>query len=111
MPDVVEITELLEIDPDRVDAVTSPANGTEWLILKSIDDSETIATTDEVIAEIAKVSDREPCDACADVAKSDAPCKKCFGKRMPPRLGEPPEDLMAAAKASAAGGAPVAPAE
>lgn len=31
-----EITEILEFDPDRIDAVLSPANGTPFLLLKSV---------------------------------------------------------------------------
>ena len=31
-----EITEILEFDPARLDAVGSPANGTGWLMLKSV---------------------------------------------------------------------------
>jgi len=111
MPDTeVAITELLEIDPDRVDAVSSPANGTDWLILKAIDDSETVATTDEVLAEIAEVTktdDRAKCDACDGIVKSDDVCKKCFGSGVLPRLGETPEEFIAAVKASAPSGAPV----
>ncbi len=63
MPEI-EITELIEIDPERVDAVSSPANGTEWLILKAIDDSETITDIDGVLEEVAKADDEDTCDAC-----------------------------------------------
>ena len=39
MTDEIETTELLEIEAERVDAVGNPANGTEWLLLKSVDKS------------------------------------------------------------------------
>ena len=115
MPDTeVAISELLEIDPDRVDAVLSPANGTDWLILKALDGSETTGTTEDVLAEIAELAksdEREECDACENgVVKSeetDEPCKKCFGTGLLPKLGETPAELRAAAKASAPSGAPV----
>jgi len=91
MPEVVEVTELLEIDPERVDAVSSPANGTEWLILKAIDDVEKSAE----------------CDACHG-AKGD--CKKCLGTGLKPSVGMTAKELTEAAKASdgaAPSGAPV----
>src|SRR5665213_3408273 len=98
MPETVDITELLEIDPSRVDAVTSPANGTEWLILKALDDSETVTDTAGVIAEIAKagemnitteadVQEATVDDVLAEINKTmdpdddRPPCKLCKGKK------------------------------
>jgi hypothetical protein len=119
MPDVA-ITELLEIDPDRVDAVTSPANGTEWLILKSLDGSETVTDTEGVLAEIAKTDaessdDKRPdCTTCKGSGKimdGHRKCPKCQGSGVQPQPGDTEKSLaeLAAIKESgvAASGADV----
>ncbi len=79
MPETVEITELLEIDPSRVDAVGSPANGTEWLMLKAL--------PDELKPEIGETLDafKARLDAAKASAPSGAPvapadeCPTCHG--------------------------------
>ena len=116
--ETVAITELLEIDPERVDAVGSPANGTEWLILKSIDDSETVTDVEGVLAEIAKADDgdkRPDCTTCKGTGKIRAghvKCPKCQGSGVQPQPGDTEKSLaeLAAAKESgaAASGADVA---
>ena len=60
MPDdEIEVTELLEIDPSRVDAVGSPANGTSWLMLKAIDGQvvESEIAPEDVLSTITKADD------------------------------------------------------
>ena len=122
----VEVTELLVIDPDRVDAVESPANGTAWLMFKALDDEGTPASTEDVLAEInaptkaeldaivkadmEKIG-REACDSCEGLAKAadGEPCSKCFGTGILPRPGDTPDTLIALATKghSAPSGAPV----
>jgi hypothetical protein len=117
MPETVAITELLEIDPERVDAVGSPANGTEWLILKAIDDSETIADVEGVLAELTKADDadkRPDCATCKGSGKimaGNRKCPDCLGSGVKPQPGDTEKSLMdlAAAKEAgvAASGSPV----
>jgi hypothetical protein len=38
MTDVVEVTEMIALDADRVDGVRQPANGTSFLLLKAVED-------------------------------------------------------------------------
>ena len=79
-----EVTELLELDADRVDAVSVPANGTPWLLLKAAgeatqESSEADAIEDEVTkAEADEIEDMltkamwagycacEGCEACKE---------------------------------------------
>ncbi len=103
MPEV-EITELIEIEPDRVDAVGSPANGTEWLILKSIDGSEMPTDDEDALAEIAKADDMT-CNACGGSGDN---CGKCRGTGIMPKVGMSEKELAEIAKVhSAASGQPV----
>jgi hypothetical protein len=115
--ETVAITELLEIDPERVDAVGTPANGTEWLILKAVDDTETVTDTDGVLAEIAKADDddRPQCPTChgeKTIRQGNMKCPTCHGSGLKPMPGDTEKSLMelAARKTvagSAASGAPV----
>ena len=113
----VAITELLEIDPDRVDAVLSPANGTEWLVLKAISDdtvTEVEATIEDVLAELDKAAGetRPPCPLCKGsktIKDGGLKCPKCKGTGFAPKVGETEKDLLEAAKETgvAASGADV----
>ena len=113
----IEITELAEFEPTRVDGVGKAATGFPILMLKSIDGEviEEETTIEEVLTDLDKSEttedEREHCDACeGGIVKSestDQPCGKCFGTGLLPKLGETPDELIAAAKASAPSGAPV----
>lgn len=84
--DIVEITELEEFSPTRVDGVGKAANGFPILMLKGLDDE-----------------DRPPCDKCDGVAKAEGPkCQKCLGTGKMPRVGD-------TVKATAPSSAEVAP--
>ena len=126
MPETeVAITELLEIDPERVDAVTSPANGTEWLMLKAIDDSQTVTDTDGVLAELAKddggdddsgddgdSKDCSTCDGSGKIMDGNRKCPDCGGsgdasKAIKPMVGETMEEFQARKAGAAASGEPV----
>lgn len=120
MPDEIEVTELIEIDPSRVDAVGSPANGTEWLMLKAIDGTvvETEVNTDEVLAEIAKADDNgsddkgdcTTCDGSGKIMDGHRKCPKCLGTGNQPKVGQSEKELLESAKSvpgSAESGAPV----
>jgi uncharacterized coiled-coil protein SlyX len=84
--DEMTVTELVEITPDRVDAVGSPANGTEFLILKSLDS--------------AAEKSHPTCDVCNGDKTSGDLCKKCRGTGLMPRVGMTVKDLAEAVKAS-----------
>ncbi len=116
----VEISELLEFDASRVDAVSSPANGTEWLILKALDGevAETVTDTDGVLAEVEKADDggddRPPCATCDGSGKimgGNRKCPDCKGSGVKPQPGDTEKSLMELAAAKEAGvaasGAPV----
>lgn len=117
MPESVDITELIEIDPTRVDAVGSPANGTDWLILKAIGSevTETEATLEDVLAEIGKAADDKP-DACPlckgdkTIKGGNVKCPKCKGTGVAPKVGMSEKELLETVKATAPSGAPVPPA-
>ena len=104
---------MLEIDPERVDAVGSPANGTEWLILKAIDDSETIADVEGVLAEIdqgrRRWRDKRPdCTTCKGSGKimdGHRKCPKCQGSGVQPQPGDTEKSLAELAAAKEAGAA------
>src|ERR1035437_9044720 len=95
MTDEVAITELLEIDPDRVDAVGSPANGTEWLILKALDGEPTDATEatlEDVLSELdkAEADDAKPCPLCKGkktIRGGNLKCPKCRGTGVAAAVG------------------------
>src|ERR1039458_4272207 len=84
--DEMTVTELVEITPDRGDAVGSPANGTEFLILKSLDS--------------AAEKSHPTCDVCNGDKTSGDLCKKCRGTGLMPRVGMTVKDLAEAVKAS-----------
>ena len=104
---------MLEIDPERVDAVGSPANGTEWLILKAIDGSETVTDAEGVLAEIAKADDggddkRPDCTTCKGSGKimdGHRKCPKCQGSGVQPQPGDTEKSLAELAAAKEAGAA------
>src|ERR1035437_4430019 len=114
MTDEVAITELLEIDPDRVDAVGSPANGTEWLILKALDGEPTDATEatlEDVLSELdkAEADDAKPCPLCKGkktIRGGNLKCPKCRGTGVAPAVGQSEKELSAIAAAKEAGVAP-----
>ena len=109
MPDTeVAITELLEIDPERVDAVGSPANGTEWLILKSIDDTEIVTDTEGVLLELEKADtdDRPDCATCKGTGKimaGNRKCPDCLGSGVKPQPGDTEKSLAELAARKEAG--------
>ena len=47
-----ESKKIVAMDPSQVDGVTGPANGTPWLLIKSIDEPA-ITPEDEVMAKAA----------------------------------------------------------
>lgn len=54
-----EITEFEFLDPERVDAVKGPANGTPFLMLKSVDENPLLDTDD-----VTKSCGDDECDVC-----------------------------------------------
>ena len=108
--DEIEITELAEFEPDRVDGVKSAANGFPILMLKSLDGeiTETEGTVTDVLAELDKADGK--CDMCHGNGKmDDAKCKKCLGSGLMPKIGMSEKELLEAAKEAgvAASGQPV----
>lgn len=57
------ITELTELDPERVDGVQSPANGTPFLLLKAVADEEC-----------------ETCDGSGKIKEGNVDCPDCEGE-------------------------------
>ncbi len=63
-----EITELDEFDPRKMSGVQSPANGTDWLLLKSTahDGDTHSAEADAQEEEMTKACGQDSCMVCAD---------------------------------------------
>ena len=75
----IEITELEEFEPTRVDGVKSAANGFPILMLKAIGDNA--------------------CDACDGAGRIDShTCSKCRGTKIMPKVGQTEKELFEAAK-------------
>ena len=122
----IDITELEEFEPSRVDGVGKAANGFPILMLKSEhgEVTETETDLDGALAEIGKAeddaSDREDCATCGGDGKikgNTTKCPDCMGSGIKPQPGDTEKSLLevaAARKASdgvAASGVPVPPAD
>src|ERR1035437_7370536 len=107
MTDSTDVTEFIEIDPDELHLVKRGANGFKALLAK--------AATEEVEAAKDDNPDRPQCDASEGnggliMDDQKAPCPKCRGTALMPKVGETTKELVDAAKASdgvAASGVPV----
>jgi len=114
----VEISELEEFLPSRVDGVKSAANGFPILMLKSIDGevTETEGTIDDVLAELDKAeadaksdNDRPPCPTCKGDGKimdGHRQCPDCKGSGVKPQPGDTEKSLAELAARKESGVAP-----
>lgn len=55
----MEITEFEWLDPERVDAVGSPANGTPWLLVKSAEEEEPVLSEDGMVKYVSAAARRK----------------------------------------------------
>jgi hypothetical protein len=114
--DEIDVTELEEFFPSRVDGVGKGANGFPVLMIKKVGDEveTTGATIDEAVAEVDKAT-RPDCATCDGTGKSEgAKCMKCFGSGKAPKVGESAKayiEAVAKEKGVAASGQPVPPAD
>ena len=117
--DAIEISELEEFEPSRVDGVGKGANGFPILMLKSVggEVTETEITSDAVVAELDKADaddDRPACKTCDGSGKimaGNRKCPDCFGSGKAPKVGESAKAYVQALKEAgvAPSGAPVDP--
>jgi len=110
----INITEIAEFDPERVDGVGKGANGFPILMLKSID-----ATTDNVddVTTIKADATHGACDTCdgeGTIMEGNRKCPKCLGTGKAPKVGESAkafiDSVTKESEGVAASGAPVPPA-
>src|ERR1017187_1596095 len=85
--DSLEITQLVEFEPSRMDGVKSAATGFPILMLKGLDD-------------------RPECDVCAGNGKlvkatAEVVCPKCRGTGLMPKVGQTEKELFETAKETA----------
>jgi hypothetical protein len=111
----INITEIAEFDPERVDGVGKGANGFPILMLKSID-----AATDNVddVTTIKADAAHDACDTCdgeGTIMEGHRKCPKCLGTGKAPKVGESAkafiESVAKESEGVAASGAYVPPAE
>lgn len=103
-----ELTELVDIDPSRVDLVKSPANGFPILLMKSLSDpakpDETPDTSGtEIVKESevpeAKTEETSPAPEAPEVVTPPAPVEKSLGELVKEEVAKAVQPLEARNKA------------
>jgi hypothetical protein len=56
---MTDITEIIELDSDRIDAVSQPASGASFILLKNLDATPSRRPVDAGLAAIQKMIDAE----------------------------------------------------
>ena len=110
----INITEIAEFDPERVDGVGKGANGFPILMLKSI------ATEDGNVDDVTTAkadAEHDACDTCdgeGTILEGNRKCPKCLGTGKAPKVGESAkafiESVIKESEGVALSGAPVPPA-